>query len=663
MPTKLLLSVTILALVTAMFVGLPLSQAAPPIRVVVNGVPLVVDVVPVIRQGRTMVPMRPIFEALGAQVHWDEATSSIRAYRREDAIVLELGNTTAWVNGPEHKMDVAPIAMAGRTMVPVRFVSEALGAQVEWVEATRAVNIRFTPYTPRPIGGTITFGSLADPINLNPILGFDAASWSIHRRTNHSLVRHAADLTIRNGIADRWVWDRERLTWTFWLRPEVRFSDGVPLTSRDVRFTFDTMGHPDHDGPRRLFVEHVAQITTEGDHIVRFHMTRPDAPFLDNISHVGIVPHHILGHVPVREHRAHPFSRQPVGAGPYLLDRFVPGQFVVLRRNPFFWMAPRPYIEQILIRRYADEHVMQAAFEAGDIDWMSLLPDELDRVRRELANRANFRDVPLHGFDYMGLNLEHPILRDRRVREALILALDRQAIVNTALGGHGVVLNSFQVTTSWAFGAPNLNPYAFNPAQARRLLDQAGWQVPVAARDGIRRRGGVVTGEPLTLSLIWNPPGSTIRRDVAAIAVRQWREIGIDASDLPLESAVAIDRFNRGRFDIMLIGRTLPPDPDPFLMFHSSQAERVGGRTVGLNRMQFRHAEVDRLIEEGARTIEIAARRAIYHRVDQILNYELPFIWLYQRRAVWATANRVRGITESPIGTVIDEAMYIQAGR
>jgi peptide/nickel transport system substrate-binding protein len=608
--------------------------------------------------------MRAVFEALGAQVHWDEATRTIRAYRREDAIVLELGNRTAWVNGPARRLDVAPVAIAGRTMVPLRFVAEALGAQVEWVEAARTVSVRFTAYLPRPVGGTITFGALADPISLNPTLGFDGASWSIHRRTNYPLVRPAADLSIRNSIADRWVWDQERLTWTFWLRPDIRFSDGVPLTARDVKFTFDTMRHPDHDGPRRLFVQHIADITTEGDHIVRIRMTRVDAPFLDNISHVGIIPFHILGHVPVREHRAHPFGRQPVGAGPYLLERFVPGQFVVLQRNPFFWMAPRPYIDRIIMRRYADAHTMQVAFEIGDIDWVSLLPDEIDRVRREMAGRANFRDVPIHGFDYMGVNLEHPILRDRRVREALILAIDRQALVNTALGGRGVVLNSFQVPTSWASGAPNLNLYPFNPARARQLLDEAGWRVPAGARDALRRRDGAATGETLRLNLMWVPPGDTVRRDVAAIAVRQWREIGVDASDLSLESAVGIDRFNRGLFDIMLIGRTLPPDPDPVLMFHSSQAVRgPGGAVVGLNRMQFRNAEVDRLIEAGQLTVDTAERRAIYHRIDQILNYELPFIWLYQRVAVWGITARVRGITESPIGTVIDEAMYIQEGR
>jgi len=105
-----------------MFLGLPVVGAGAPIRVTINGAPLTMDVAPTLQNGRTLVPMRAIFEALGAQVHWDEATRTIRAYRREDAIILELGNRTAWVNGPSRQLDIAPVAVGGRTMVPLRFV-------------------------------------------------------------------------------------------------------------------------------------------------------------------------------------------------------------------------------------------------------------------------------------------------------------------------------------------------------------------------------------------------------------------------------------------------------------------------------------------------------------------------------------------------------------
>ncbi len=654
---KSMLGLAVLAMVATMFLGLPLAEASAPIRVLINGAPLTLDVAPTIQNGRTLVPMRAIFEAMGASVHWDAATSTIRAYRREDAIVLQLGNRTAWVNGPSRQLDVPPVAIAGRTMVPLRFVAEALGAEVGWVDATRTVTVQHAPYTPRPIGGTLTFGALSEPVILNPILSTDTGSAAIHGLTNYGLVRTAADLTPRNGIADRWSWDQATLTWTFWLRPDVKFSDGRPLTARDAEFTFETIMHPDYDGPRRAAMRFVAEITTEGDHIVRFRMRQVDAPFLFNVG-FGIIPFHILGHVPVREHRAHALSRQPIGAGPYLLDRVIPGQFAVLRRNPNFWMAPRPYIETIVFKRYADINVMQAAFEAGDIDWMSIVPDAVERVQRDFAGRVNFRRHPSHGYDYMSLNLDSPFLRDRRVREALKLALDRPAIVRSVLLDLGSVINSHQVPTSWASGAPDLNSYAFNPTRARALLDEAGWRIP--AGQTIRRRDGSPTGEVMRLGIMWNT-GNVIRQDVTAMTVRQWREVGVDAVDQPTEWSVLLREWEHGRFEVVVSGWSLGMDPDPFSFFHSSQGARdAAGRVLGFNDGNYNNAEVDRLLEAGRLTVDIAERRAIYHRVDQILNAELPYIWLFQRHVVRGVWRRVDGIIESPIGTVFPEARFIR---
>ena len=661
MRRKLLLGLTVSAMLATLFIGLPLAETTAPIRVIVNGTQLTLDVPPTIQNGRTLVPMRAIFEALGASVHWDDSTSTIRAYRREDAIILQLGNRTAWVNGPELRMDLAPVAIGGRTMVPLRFVAEALGAEVAWVDATRTVTVQHTPYTPKPIGGTIVLGATGDPINLNPILSGDTDSFNVHSWISYSLVRPGVDLRMRNNIAERWSWDQANLTWTFWLRPDVRFSDGQPLTSRDVKFTFDTIMHPDYDGPRRPNVVDVAEITTDGPHIVRFRMRRVSAPFLVQID-LGIIPYHILGQVPVRELRAHAFSRQPVGAGPYLLDRFVPGQFIVLRRNPNFWMAPRPYINQIIIRRYADLNVMQAAFEVGDIDWFTQTPDARDRVMRDFADRVNFRDIHSHGYEFVWVNLEHPILQDRRVRRALKYALNRPAMIGAVLNNMGIPLHSHQSSTSWAAGAPNLNTYAHNPARAHQLLEEAGWRVPAGARDGIRRRDGLPTGEPLRLGIQWNT-GNVLRQDAATMAVRKWRELGIDASALPTELSVLLDRVSRAQFDLVFMGWVPSPDPDPFFLFHSSQAEmNPAGVITGFNRHQFRNPEVDRLIEAGRQTVDTRERRAIYHQVDQILNSELPLIWLWQRivtRGVW---NHIRGIIETPTGTTFGEARYIVGG-
>jgi len=651
-----LLVVSILSLLAALFIGIPPVVAQGPIRVLINASPLVLEVAPVIQNGRTLVPMRAIFEALGARVHWDQATSTVTAYRRERAIVLTIGSTTAWVNGPPVQLAVPPVIVEGRTMVPLRFVAEALGAEVAWQDDPPTVTITHTPYVPPPVGGTLALGSIADPVILNPILSTDTASAAIHGRTTWGLVRSDVNLSPMNAIADRWTWDQTALTWRFWLNPNVRWHDGTPVTARDVKFTFDTVAHAEYDGPRRPAVTHVQEIIAVSDHVVDFRMRQVDSAFLFNIG-LGLIPHHILGHVPVREHRAHPTSRTPMGNGPYLFTRWVSGQFVELTRNPdFFQGGGRPYIQSVITRTYPDINVMQAAWENGDIDWFgALLTDHIDRIMREHAQRAYFKEVPSHGYDYVSFNLEHPILSDRRVREALVVGLDRRAMVDTVLDRRGQVIHAHQVPTSWATGAQGLNPYTHSAVRARQMLDAAGWRVPAGSRDGVRMKDG----QRLTLRLMTNA-GNAIRADIAALAESYWKRIGVELVVEILEWSVMLARFSRVEYDMVLIGWSLGLDPSGFSFFHSSQAVRnPAGVVPGFNRGQFRNAEADRLIEAGRATMDLAERRRLYHELDRILNHELPYIWIFQRTVVTAIANRVQGVQWGPIGAWFSEAWFI----
>jgi len=652
---KILFSLLVMTMVATALVGLQRMQANAPWRVLINDVPLLMDVSPIVQQGRTLVPMRAIFEALGATVQWDEATSTVTASRREAVVVLVIGSRIAWVNGPSHQLDVAPVIAGGRTLVPLRFVAEALGAEVGW-DGAMTVTVKHVPYVSPPVGGSIVFGATADPIILNPILSPDVGSAFVHNRTNWGIVRLDVRDQPRNAIADRWQWNQATLTWRFWLNSQAKWQDGVPVTARDVKFTFDTIAHPNYDGPRRPVVQHVQEIVVIDERTVDFRMRQIDATFLFRIG-LGLLPHHILADVPVRDLRAHPFSRSPLANGPYVMNRWVAGQFVELHRNPNFFQSPRPYINTVIVRTFPDDLVRQAAWENGDIDFVaSIAPDHIDRIVREHAQRAYFGEIMTHGYDSVTFNLEHPILRDRAVRQALVVGLDRRAIVATVLNGRGRVLHSQQISTSWAYGAQGLDPYTHSAVRARQMLDAAGWRVPAGSRDGVRMRDG----QRLTLRIIVQS-GHVSRAEVLDMMISYWKRLGVDAIGETLEWSVLVERSQRSQFDLMITGWAPGVDPDIFRFFHSSQAARnPAGLITGFNRAQLRNADIDRLSEAGLATVDVAERRRIYQEADVILNRELPFIWLFQRSAVTGISNRVQGVVWSSTGATELDGWFIR---
>ena len=652
MVRKLLVVMTVLAICAAIVGPIVPAQANTPIKIVCNGRTLVSDVAPVIQSGRTLVPFRVIFEALGATVGWDGAKNIVSGYRNEKAIILEIGKKTAWVNGPAVAIDVAPAIVSGRTMVPLRFIAESMGAEVGWDEATKTVTVNATLPTTPPIGGTYTFGGISDPVMLHPWLGSDTASSAIYGRTHWGLVRFNENNEPMNAIADRWEFNNATLTWRFWLNPNAKWHDGVPVTAKDVKTTFDFVMHADYDGPRRSNVSEIQEVVIIDDHTVDFKMKRIQANFLFNIGG-GLIPHHILGHVPAKDHRGHAYSLNPTGNGPYMFHRWVSGQYVELLRNPNHFQGSQPYIEKVVIRTYPDLNVMQAAFENGDIDsFAALQTDHIDRITREMANRAYFKEVPNHGYDYICINQVHPILSDLAVRQALVIGLNRQAMVDTVLDKRGVVIHSHQIPTTWATGAPGLNLYEHDIAKANKMLDDAGWKL---GSDGIR----VKDGKRLALSIISNS-GNTIRFDISAMAASYWKRIGVDITEDVLEWSVVLDRFAKGTFDLLIIGWSLGLDPDPYPMFHSSQAMKNDAGVInGFNRMQYINAEVDKMLEAGRLTTDLNERRRLYQAVDVQLNKDLPYIFLFQRTNVTAFANRIQGVKWAPTGAIWGESWYI----
>lgn len=654
---KIIIFVALVALLLPLAELGEVSAQVQPIRITLNGQPLATDVAPVIRNGRTLVPFRAIFEALGARVTWDEATNAVAGYRGRQAIVLELGSNTAWVNGPPVTLEVAPQAVNGRTMVPLRFVAERLGAQVEWVDATRTVAISATLPVLPAVGGTITHGRIADAVILNPILANDTESNFVLSRTQLGVLRRDENGELINGLADRWQWNAQTRTFRFWLRPGLLWHDGRPVTARDVKFTIDAILHPEYTGRRRGDFVSVSNIAVVSDHIVDITLSADDATFLGRMT-MGLIPQHVFEGTAIRDMAAHSFSTNPIGAGPYRFVRWIRGQFIELARNPN-WHLDGPFIERVVVRVYQDSNVLHAAWEAGDVDWGAAVPgDIIPDVLSRMSDRARFFEIPaIFGYDYIGLNLTNPLLGDLRIRQALMYGIDRPAIVRTVFDGRANVVHGHLVPSHWAHN-PNLYAYPHNRLKAIDLLRQAGFTT--VGRDGIRTNAA---GQRLSFRFLIRT-GIPERHDTLAMLQSYWRLLGIEVISEVLEWSVLVERLNVGNYDMNIMGWSFAEEPDSFTIFHSSQGrDPATGRNVGFNNMQLRDAEVDRLIMLGRTTMDDAQRRSVYQQLDVRLNQILPYVFLHSRNGVVGVHNRIQGGVVGLRGLTFPETLFIAPGR
>ncbi len=503
------------------------------------------------------------------------------------------------------------------------------------------------------VGGELVYGITGEPVILNPILATDTPSAFVNSRIYAGLVRADENLQMEPYVAHDWEYSDDGLEWTFYLRDDVYFHDGELLTAEDVVYTYMTILDPDYTGVRASSYAPVEEVVAEDDFTVRFSLHTPYAPLLSTLG-MGILPSHLYSDTPVAELRELDVNMEPVGSGPYTFKEWQSGQYVILERNPDFFLDG-PFIETVNIRIYGDGQVVLAALEAGDIDLLGAIPpDDVDRITEEYADRLEFHNLQQNGYSYIGLKQTDPILSDVRVRQALMYGIDRQGIVDNILGGLGTVMNANIPGFSWVHN-PNLNPYEYNPDTAIELLEDAGWTE--VADDGIRMNA---EGERLTITTV-SGTGDTLREDVMLIAQQNLAEIGVELKPEFYEWSVLLNQYlDVAKFQSYLLSWSLSTDPDDFITFHSSAGVNEDGQLAGFNDVEYSNPEVDELLERGRTTMDKNERQQIYFEVQEILNEELPYVFLFSRDVVAAVHKDVKGVVMTGIGSLYPERWYIE---
>ncbi len=484
-------------------------------------------------------------------------------------------------------------------------------------------------------GDTFIEASIGDASTLLPVLASDSTSSGITGLVYNGLLRYDKNLVIEGELAESWDVSADNLVITFHLRKGVKWHDGAPFTAADVLFTYRLYTDPSTPTAYAEAFKQVANAEVLDPYTFRVSYAKPYAPALMSWA-TSIHPKHLLEGEDVTQS---PLARNPVGTGPYRFKEWLGGEKIVLEANADYFEG-QPYIKRVVLRIIPDTSTQFLELQTGGLDFMGLSPLQFDRQTETSAFRrlySKYRYLNF-GYTYLGYNLNRPLFQDKRVRQALAFAINKQEIVDGVLLGYGVAATGPYKPDSWVYN-PNVPRYDYNPEKARQLLQQAGWQD--SDGDGILEKDG----RPLAFTIVTNQ-GNDLRAKTGEIIQRRFQEIGVDVKLRIIEWATFLKEFiNPSNFDATLLGWTGGPEPDQYNIWHSS---KTGPRQ--LNFIGFKNAEVDQLLEDGRRIFDQQQRKPYYDRFQEILAEEQPYTFLYIAEALPAVSKRFRGVEPAPAG-------------
>lgn len=484
-------------------------------------------------------------------------------------------------------------------------------------------------------GDTLIMGTIGDSSNLLPPLASDASSTAITSLVYNGLVRYDKDLQIEGDLAQSWDISADGREITFHLRRDVRWHDGAPFTSADVLFTYQLMIDPATPTAYAEQYRQVSKAEAPDPYTFRVRYDKPLAAALPSWA-LDICPKHLLEGQDVT---TSPLCRAPVGTGPFRFVSWQPGEMIVLERNEDYHEGAA-YLRRVLYRVIPDSTTMFLELQSGGLDTMGLTPLQFARQTETPAfgRRFNKYRYPAFAYTYLGYNLRKPLFQDKRVRQAISHAIDKQELIDGVLLGLGQPANGPYVPGSWPHN-PQVKDYAFDPARAAALLEEAGWIDRDG--DGVRERDG----KPLRFVILTNQ-GNDQRIKAGEIIQRRLAEVGMDVRLRVIEWASFLKEFiYPGKFDATLLGWTVPIDPDGYNVWHSSKTGPGELNIIGFN-----NARVDALLEQGRRSLDQDRRQQIYWQLQEILAEEVPYTFLFVPDSLPVVARRFHGIEQAPAG-------------
>ncbi len=479
--------------------------------------------------------------------------------------------------------------------------------------------------------GVLRIASNNDPDTLNPLVGayqvdvdlsmFWAGYLFNYDDHNEFVPELATQVpTLENGgIAT------DGRTITYHLRRGVKWQDGAPFTADDVVFTWRAVMNPANNVQTRIGYDDITAIDTPDRYTAVVHLRKPYAPFVATFFTMSgtvypVLPKHLLAKYP--DLNRVPYNSAPIGTGPFRVQEWHRGQVIRMVANPSYWRGA-PKLREVDYQDIPDDNTVLTQLRSHAIDMWYNAPATL---YREASGVDGTRPVltPFTQYVMLGFNTTRPAVKDVTVRKALAFATDRKRMIETVTSGVDILGEGDQPTFNWAYDK-GLTPIPFDPAQAKRLLDDAGWR---PGADGVR----VKNGQRLHIDMA-TAAGSAVTNRAAVVLQSAWHDIGVEVAVHPYATSLLLASFGAGgivqtgKYDIAFFSWVNGVDPDDSFNLMCDQFP-----PTGQNSFRFCDPRVDAQERIALSNYAVPTRKAAYAKIQQALVEKLPFVTLWFTR-------------------------------